>query len=122
MRAEATGEFFTRRRSDKETARVLVAVGREIVRFGLTHILDGSQGVLAAAEAADAAEAISLCRSYRFDAVLLGLNTPPSPGLDALRAIRRERPEMPVLVFSRLPEAGYGVAALKAGASGLMSA
>ena len=64
----------------------------------------GLQVVLA--EDADEALAIALGGEARLDAVLLDLTMPGLSGEEALRALRRERPGLPVLTMSGFLPAG----------------
>jgi DNA-binding response OmpR family regulator len=66
--------------------------------------------------AATAAEAIGLGITYDFDLILLDLLLPDGNGLDVLKRVRVERPEVPVIVVSALGEVDDKVDLLDAGA------
>jgi DNA-binding response OmpR family regulator len=66
--------------------------------------------------AATAAEGIGLALAYEFDLILLDLLLPDGNGLDILKKVRAERPEVPVIVVSALGEVDDKVDLLDAGA------
>ena len=65
---------------------------------------------------ATAADAIGLALTYDFDLILLDLILPDGNGLDVLKRVRAERPEVPVIVVSALGEVDNKVDLLDAGA------
>lgn len=66
--------------------------------------------------AATAFEAVGLGTTYEFDLILLDLLLPDGNGIDVLKRIRAERPEVPVIVVSALGEVDDKVDLLDAGA------
>lgn len=66
--------------------------------------------------AATAAEATGMGLTYDFDLILLDLLLPDGNGLDVLKRVRAERPEVPVIVVSALGEVDDKVDLLDAGA------
>ena len=64
----------------------------------------------------DGNSAYSLLLEERFDLLILDLNLPGMDGLDLLRAIRAERPEIRVLILSARAELSDRVAGLDLGA------
>ncbi|HYM22481.1 MAG TPA: response regulator transcription factor [Vicinamibacterales bacterium] len=101
--------------------RILLVDDHPVVRFGIRHILvDGLKDV-SIGEASDAAQAaVSLLRS-EWDVVVLDVSLPGMSGIDILKNIRRERPELPVLMLSMHPAAQFERRALAAGATGYIS-
>jgi DNA-binding NarL/FixJ family response regulator len=69
-------------------------------------------------EAATAQEAMRLVRAQDWDIVLLDINMPDKSGVEVLKQIKREKPELPVLILSMHPESRYAVQILRSGASG----
>lgn len=64
----------------------------------------------------NAVEAERLAASQAFDLVLLDLNLPGAKGLDVLRAIRSQRPDLPVMVVAGSSQVEDRVRGLDAGA------
>lgn len=69
--------------------------------------------------ASDGVEAVALCQSNRFDVITMDLEMPRMGGIQALTEIRKQHPDVPVLIvtgFSRDTQQ-----ALKAGASKVLT-
>ena len=64
---------------------------------------------------------MELVRTKRFDALILDINLPGASGIALLAAVRRERPELPVLILTMYSEKQYAVRAIKAGAAGFLT-
>jgi DNA-binding NarL/FixJ family response regulator len=101
--------------------RVLIADDHAIVRRGVRQILEETSDIEVTGEAASASELWPKVRDGRFDAVVLDVNLPGRSGLELLGDIKRERPELPVLILTVHSEDQYAVRALKAGASGFLT-
>lgn len=101
--------------------KILVADDHTMVREGLKRILTEQPDMTVAGEASDGPETLDRVRSGRYDLVLLDIAMPGRGGLDILKDLKAERPELPVLVLSMYPEEQYAVRTLKAGASGYLT-
>jgi two-component system, NarL family, invasion response regulator UvrY len=100
--------------------RILVCDDHPIVRKGLRDILE-QEGPATIGEAASAAEALDLARKKPWDAVVLDITMPGRSGLELLKQLREERPNLPVLVLSVHPAEQYAVRVLRAGAAGYLT-
>ncbi len=100
---------------------ILIADDHAIVREGLKQILAETADMVAAGEATNGQEVLELVRKADFDLVLLDLAMPEKDGLDTLKELKLEKPNLPVLVLSIYPEEQYAVRVLKAGASGYLT-
>jgi DNA-binding NarL/FixJ family response regulator len=60
-------------------------------------------------------------RDQRWTVVILDIGLPGANGLDLLATIRREKPELPVLILTVHPEEQYAVRAIRAGAAGFLT-
>ena len=98
--------------------RVLIADDHGIVRSGLRKLLESEEQIEVVAEASDGAEARDLALEHRPDVAILDVKMPEMGGLEATREIRREAPDVSVLILSMHDEERYLFEALKAGASG----
>ncbi|MEI5519651.1 response regulator transcription factor [Streptomyces brasiliscabiei] len=99
------------------TLTVVLAEDSPLMRDGLTGVLNrfGHQ-VLAAV--ADADELITAVREHRPDIVVTDVRMPPDNTDDGLRAavtLRREHPDLPVLVLSQYIEQSYATHLLDLG-------
>jgi two-component system invasion response regulator UvrY len=98
--------------------RLLIVDDHTIVRHGLRQVVSESLDIEVAAEAGSSAEAVRLLRENTYDLVLLDISLPDKNGIETLKQIKREKPELPVIMLSMHGEDEFGVRALKAGASG----
>lgn len=101
-------------------SRVLVVDDHPVVRHGVRQILELA-GMTVADEAGRAYDALDLIRSRDYDVVLLDIALPDLNGIETLRCIRREKPNLPVLILSIYNEEIYAVRAIKEGASGYLT-
>ncbi|HEY1694731.1 MAG TPA: response regulator transcription factor [Polyangiaceae bacterium] len=101
--------------------KVLVADDHAIVRRGLRQILAETQDILVGGEAATASEVLRLVREQRFSAVILDISLPGASGLELLADLRKERPDVPVLILTVHSEDQYAVRAIRAGAAGFLT-
>jgi two-component system, NarL family, invasion response regulator UvrY len=98
--------------------KVLIVDDHGVVREGLRRILDQSDGIKVSGTAGTGEEAIALVAANDFDVVLMDITMPGKGGMEALKELRRVKPDLPVLVLSMHPEDQYAMRALRAGASG----
>ena len=101
--------------------KILVADDHTIVREGLKQILGEVPDMIVAGEASDGPETLHKVREHHYDLVLLDIAMPGISGLDVLKHLKSERPDLPVLMLSMYPEEQYAVRTLKAGASGYLT-
>jgi DNA-binding NarL/FixJ family response regulator len=101
--------------------RILIVDDHAVVRQGLKYILAEEWVGAVFGEAQNVVELLPLFRKQSWDVVLLDINMPGRSGLDVLRDLRQEKPQIPVLVLSGHPEDQYAVRVLKAGAAGYMT-
>jgi DNA-binding NarL/FixJ family response regulator len=101
--------------------RALIADDHAVVRQGLKQILGDTPEMLVAGEAANGQEVLDKVRAETWDVVVLDISMPDRSGLDILKQLRSERPNLPVLVLSMHSEDQYAMRVLKAGASGYLT-
>lgn len=104
------------------TIRVLVADDQEIVRAGLTMILNAQPDITVVGEAANGQRAVEVARRLRPDVCLFDVRM---PGVDGIEATRRlAGPGVPdplaVVVITTFDLDEYVYAALRAGARGFL--
>jgi two-component system, NarL family, invasion response regulator UvrY len=101
--------------------RILICDDHPIVRKGLREILQAEGNAIVIGEAANAQDALDLARKQPWDAVVLDITMPGRSGLEFLKQLREERPNLPVLVLSVHPAEQYARRVLRAGASGYLT-
>ncbi len=104
------------------TIRVLVADDQEIVRTGLTMILNAQPEIEVIAQAADGREAVDLARELHPDVCLLDIRMSDMDGIEATRQLAGPDVDDPVaiVVITTFDLDEYVYGALKAGARGFL--
>ena len=102
--------------------RVVVADDQEIVRTGLTMILDAQPGIEVVGQAADGYQAVELAQRLRPDVCLFDIRMPGIDGIEATRRLAGPTVDDPlaVVVITTFDLDEYVYAALRAGARGFL--
>lgn len=107
--------------TDKATIRVFIADDHAIVREGLKQILAESPDIIVSGEAENGLDAIKLFRKARCHVMLLDISMPDRSGIEVLKQVKKENPDIAVLMLSMHREDQYAIRSLKAGASGYLT-
>ena len=104
------------------TISVLVADDQDLVRTGLSMILDAQDGISVVGEAADGEEAVRLARRLRPDVCLFDIRMPGTDGLTATRLLAGPdvADPMAVIIITTFDLDEYVHEALKSGARGFL--
>ncbi|MEX0658845.1 MAG: response regulator transcription factor [Egibacteraceae bacterium] len=104
------------------TIRVLIADDQDIVRSGLTMILDAQPGIEVVGQAVNGREAVHLARELRPDVCLFDIRMPDMDGIEATRQLAGPDVADPlaVVVITTFDLDEYVHGALKAGARGFL--
>jgi len=104
------------------TVRVLVADDQDLVRTGLSMILDAQPDIEVVGQAKDGLEAVSMARRLRPDVCLFDIRMPGMDGIEATRQLAGPDVEDPlaVVVITTFDLDEYVHGALKAGARGFL--
>ena len=100
---------------------VLVADHHAVVRSGLKEFLGSTNDLHIVGEAGTACELFELLKCIACDVVVLDINLPDMNGLEVLKRIKRERSDLPVLIFSVFSEDDFAILAMNDGASGYLA-
>jgi len=100
--------------------RVVVVDDHPVVRHGLTAILRYEQDIEVVGDAADGAEAVRVILEQRPDVVLLDLRLPKLSGIEVMRNVRAQAPEVRFLVLTTYDTDEYIGPALAVGAQGYL--
>ncbi len=98
--------------------RVLIADDHAILREGLKALLSLADDIEVVGEAADGEQAVEQVRALRPDLVLMDVAMPGLGGLEATLVIRRDHPDVKILVLTQYEDAEYVRRFLQAGVSG----
>ena len=106
---------------EKAIIRVFIADDHAIVREGLKQILADTKDIIVAGEAENGHDAIKRFRAAKCQVMLLDISLPDRSGIDVLKQIKKEKPDLAVLMLSMHREDQYAIRSLKAGASGYLT-
>ncbi|HKW29459.1 MAG TPA: response regulator transcription factor [Verrucomicrobiae bacterium] len=101
--------------------KILLTDDHAVVRQGLKLILADRFKRAVFGEARNTQEALARVTREKWDVAVLDVTMPGRSGLEALKEMKRLRPQMPVLVLSMHPEDQFAVRMLKAGAAGYLT-
>lgn len=103
------------------TTKILIGDDHSVVRRGLRQILESCTRPIECIEAVDGQEVLENVRNNEVHLVILDLNMPGRHGLDILKDLQYEFPELPVLILSMHEESQYAVRVIKSGAVGYVT-
>lgn len=103
------------------TIRVAIADDHAVVREGLGRIIEREPDMVLIGEATTGDEAVHIARAGICDVMLLDLSMPGRRGIDLVKQVKAERPQLNVLVLSMHSEDQYAVRAIRAGAAGYLT-
>lgn len=105
---------------DESPVRVILADDHPLIRQGLIAMLQESEEVEVVGEAANGRELIDSTRELDPDVVVVDIRMPDMDGIEAVRRIRKHRPEIKALMLTVHDEEAYVHEAIKAGATGYL--
>lgn len=98
--------------------RLVLADDHKLLRSTLSNYLGTHDDIMVVAEAENGDEALKQTLEHKPDLLLLDLNMPGKSGLDALPDIRKQAPDVKVLVLTGRDDDNYIMRALRSGANG----
>ena len=107
----------------KETGkiRIIIADDHPLFRRGLKNAFSETPDIEVVDEAESGEELLEKVQGMDLSLALLDISLPGKGGLEILKQLRDERPKLPVLILTVLPEEHYAVRFFKAGASGFLT-
>ena len=106
--------------SAERKARVMIVDDHPIIRQGMALLINREPDLHACCEAEQIEEAVQANRACPHDIVILDMSMEGFSGLELLRRMKFEFPDLPVLMLSMHDEAIYAEPALRAGAQGYL--
>jgi two-component system, NarL family, invasion response regulator UvrY len=100
---------------------VLIADDHALIRKGLKQLLDDTDDMRVIGEAENGMQAIRMVEEAAYDVVLLDISMPDKHGVEVLKQIKINQPQLPVLMLSMHPEEQYALRSMKAGAAGYLN-
>ena len=102
------------------TISVCLVDDQTLVRQGIRSLLELSDDIRVAAEAADGAQAVEVIPQAKPDVVLLDMRMPGMSGLDVLNALGQKNALPPTIILTTFDDDQLVLAGLKAGARGYL--
>jgi DNA-binding NarL/FixJ family response regulator len=99
---------------------IIIADDHLLFREGVKRILSETSDIAVVEEAGNGQELLEKTGMKKYDVILLDISMPGRSGLDVIKQLRSDNPDIPILVLSMHPEAEYAERVLKAGASGYL--
>lgn len=100
--------------------RLMLVDDHVVMREGLRFMVEQTPDVEVVAEASDGQQAIDMLRDIDPDVILMDVKMPNLDGLSALRTMREEALDHPVVILSMYDDPEYVEQALEAGATGYL--
>lgn len=100
--------------------RVLITDDHLVVREGLHLILETADDIEVVGEAVDGAECLRLVPELNPDLILMDLQMPRMDGITAIEHLRRDFPEIAIVILTTYNEDDLMIRALQAGARGYL--
>ncbi|KAA2215889.1 MULTISPECIES: response regulator transcription factor [Maribacter] len=101
--------------------KVLIADNHPIIRMGVRAVLDSANGFEMVDDVSTTEELFQKLQIVTPDVVMLEMDIPEMNGIAALRKIKKDYPNVKVLMYSGQSEDVYALSAIRAGAFGYLS-
>jgi two-component system response regulator DevR len=100
--------------------RVLVVDDHEVVRRGVTDLLNEADGISVVGQASTVAQALARAPALLLDVAVLDVRLPDGSGVELCRELRSQRPELQCLMLTSFPREEAMMDAFMAGAAGFV--
>ncbi|MFB4167012.1 response regulator [Virgibacillus sp. JSM 102003] len=100
--------------------RVLLVEDQAIVRQGLKVILEQDDNITVTHEADNGQHALDILKKHMVDFIMMDVRMPVVNGIEATRKIKKQWPEVKILILTTFNDDEYALQALKEGANGFL--
>ncbi|SEI75639.1 DNA-binding response regulator, NarL/FixJ family, contains REC and HTH domains [Allopseudospirillum japonicum] len=101
--------------------KVMVVEDQQLVRMGITRMLEDVEDILVVGEAESGEEAIKSARRLMPDVILMDVKMPGIGGIEATRKIVHQLPSTRIIALTALQDDFYAAQVLKVGAVGFLT-
>jgi DNA-binding NarL/FixJ family response regulator len=98
----------------------MIADDHDLLREGIKHVLEKYPDIQIVSEVTNGNDLLSKIKNVKIDLLLLDVSMPGPGFITIMQKLRKNYPDINVLVLSVHPEEHYAIRALKAGAKGYM--
>ncbi|MGD0390647.1 MAG: response regulator transcription factor [Tepidisphaeraceae bacterium] len=98
--------------------KIFLVDDHPIVRQGLAQLINGEEDLIVIGQGEDAYQSLRAIRESQPHLVLVDVSLKDSDGIELLKELKAQSPDLPVLVVSMHDESLYAERALRAGAGG----
>lgn len=106
---------------ESENIKILIADDHGVIRHGIMKSLSESFPGAEYYEASNATEIMHQVHSNRLDLVVLDISMPGRNGLEILKEVKGNYPDIPVVIFSMYPEDQFAVRSIRDGAAAYLT-
>jgi DNA-binding NarL/FixJ family response regulator len=99
---------------------IMIVEDQSIVRQGLKLMLEQDHNIQVTCEASNGKEAIQFLENHIIDLILMDIRMPVMNGLEATRRIKKDWPNVKILILTTFNDDEYAIQALKDGACGFL--
>ena len=100
--------------------RILLVDDHAVVRFGIAQLVNREHDLVVCGEEEDAGHALSAVAKLKPDLVIADISLKDSSGLELMRNLKAQYPNLPILVVSTHDESIYAEIVFRAGALGYL--
>lgn len=101
--------------------KIILADDHCLVRTGLRRLLDDVDNISVVAEAENGIDAISFVKEHKPDVAILDINMPGLNGIKTTEILRRDYPELKIMIISMHSDELFPPKLLKAGANAYLT-
>jgi DNA-binding NarL/FixJ family response regulator len=107
--------------TEEKKIKIIIVDDHPIFRQGLKELINRQQNLTICGEAEDAPEAMRAIKKQKPDMVVTDISLKTTSGLDLIKDIRVQDPNIPIVAISMHEEFYYAERALRAGAKGYIT-
>jgi DNA-binding NarL/FixJ family response regulator len=100
--------------------KVILVDDHQIVRDGIKSLLSTDKNIDIIAEASDGDELLDELKHYKPDVIIMDISLPDKSGIEILKIVNKEYPQIKVLILSMYTNEDYIFNAIKSGAKGYL--
>ncbi len=104
--------------NENEQIKILIVDDHTLVREGFARMLELEEEFVVVGQASSAEEALQKSRKLKPDIILMDINLGGINGIEATRLIKKELPDVEIIILSMYDEEEYVREAVRAGATG----